>query len=504
MSPHLQSGTQERWSSLPAHIRKDVFETIAQILARLQSGVVVGGSGMGKSNVSTILATRPDIMNQLLPKAQSYLFCRVDFNRLPRDSAPSFLYRMMLRALYKAAQRAKLPLAQEVYRIEIETRRWEDDLSWFFALEDAHQLLIGEAQQRVVWIFDRFDDACEWIDDNALDPLRSLRDETAFFGKLHYLLFTRKPLTRLRAWQNSEFLEIVESNTCWIKPMGEEESQWVVQYNAELANTEIPPIGEECLFELSGGHPTFLRTGCHLWIDGAFSAFIDQNGPGNEEQRMQLRGKLLRELVAHEQIRRTCIETMEDLEPDERQTLMMIASGRAPIGRRIDYLLNQGLVIEKMIRDENGRHTEKLIVFSPVLTTFLNQLQSQKPRFLSTDSSRMLLVDGISTNVRLKPYENKLFQCLLKNANQAVHHDKLVMTLYSHERLALLSDPKAAMQKHWNSLKIKLRGIHLESRLENPGAHLYKLVQPELPSEYGWLQQDNEVESEADQSNNSN
>ena len=90
------------------------MEQIAEIMCWLnvgESGVVIGGSGTGKSNLAGFLASRPDAVASFSAgKPDAFCFLQLDINSLP-NLTPVFFYRGLVQALQDVAARvqAKLP-----------------------------------------------------------------------------------------------------------------------------------------------------------------------------------------------------------------------------------------------------------------------------------------------------------------------------------------------------------------------------------------------------------
>ncbi len=89
----------------------------------------------------------------------------------------------------------------------------EDDLLLSDTLQDMHRTFCYQGGKRIVWLLDRFDEACRRLDAQFLNSLRALRD--AFKGQLCYVIATRHLLYHLRDLAEiDEFYEIVAGNTC--------------------------------------------------------------------------------------------------------------------------------------------------------------------------------------------------------------------------------------------------------------------------------------------------
>ena len=208
------------WSDFPDTYRMEQIEAIAKWIAVGESGVVVGGSGAGKSNVVGFLTTRHDVVGRYLPgDIDDYAFIHMDVNALPTINTP-FFYRAMLLGLQNAARRIDPALLAEIKSASEMLISLEDTLGLHFVLQQALDTLVSRAGKRIVLTIDRFDEALLQLDAYTLNSLRSLRDTPTLKGKLSYIVFTRHPLARLRnPREYDEFHEIMVPNTCWVGPM---------------------------------------------------------------------------------------------------------------------------------------------------------------------------------------------------------------------------------------------------------------------------------------------
>lgn len=477
MCPKTQINHAGRWASFPEDYRKEAFETIAKMIANQQSGVVVGGSGTGKSNVAGLLAARPELLFRLnLLPDQDYLFCLVDINKLS-ESDSTYFYRGMLRELYKCARSEELPIADDLYQLEIETRRWNDEQSWAFALDDAHDWVINRAGKRLVWLFDRFDKACPKLNDSTLDTLRSLRDNNLFNGKLFYFVFSRKPLQRLRDWKvNSEFLEIVESNTCWIGPMVNRDARWNVQQIARRQQTEIEASDETAIIELTGGLPAFTKTASEAWLK-------------EEALKSKPIPELQQRLLEQQSIRRTCTEILEDLEPMERETLILVASELPSADRQVDYLINNGLLKKEEKIGKNGEKEGQWVIFSPLLQAFLLEFQAKKPGFISINAHNTgFLMDGTPLEIHLANMEFKLLAYMVDHPNRLLTYEELVDLLWpgdpagKYDRIGSLATQAGKLSRMLTKLKPSLgKRVIAESKRG------YRFIQPEISDDQQWI-----------------
>ncbi len=162
------AAAESYWSSFPETYRAEQIATIARWIAIGDSGVVIGGSGTGKSNIAGYINARGDVMAQRLPaQIESCCFLHVDVNSLPVVTSASF-YRAMLQSLCLNGSELVPQLSDELLALLRKIPAGDDSLALYFSLLRAHQLLIQRAGKRVIWLIDRFE---EMISQPGLDAV---------------------------------------------------------------------------------------------------------------------------------------------------------------------------------------------------------------------------------------------------------------------------------------------------------------------------------------------
>ena len=136
--------------------------------------VVIGGSGAGKSNLVGFITTRTDILCQHLP-GEPDDYCLYPYGcKQPADGKHAF-YRSMLWVYRMQPGRLTASLAQEIQQATGMLISLEDTLGLHFVLQQAHEILVNGGGKHVVWLIDRFDEACVKLEATTLNSLRNLR-----------------------------------------------------------------------------------------------------------------------------------------------------------------------------------------------------------------------------------------------------------------------------------------------------------------------------------------
>jgi DNA-binding winged helix-turn-helix (wHTH) protein len=238
----------------------------------------------------------------------------------------------------------------------------DDILGMHFVLQQAHDLIINQGGRQIVWVIDRFDEACIRLEASTLNSLRNFRDQNRVKGRLSYLLFTRHALARLRDPREfDEFHEIVVSNICWVGPMVARDARWMANQMAERHQVTFGEPAINLLIELSGGLPAFMKPACTALATGELL-------PGETAYVW------LDRILALQSVQRNCQEMWDDLSSEEKNTLSAIAAGHSQEqldAAILQYLRQTSLLTPKA---DNAAPESGLKIFSPIFVDHKGQI----------------------------------------------------------------------------------------------------------------------------------
>lgn len=293
---------------------------------------------------------------------------------------------------------------------------WDDPFSVLTLLQQAHRLLIRQAGKKVVWLLDRFDEACRQLDGQTLNSLRSLRDQ--FKGHLTYVLFTRHPLARLRdPAEISEFFDIVAANTCWVGPMVERDDRWIARQMAQRLHTTFTEPEVVQLLTVTGGLPAFVKLGCLALSEGAVP-------PGESSQGWVER------LLARPEFERSCQEIWADLAGEEQNVLSALSAGTAErqLERRVVAYLEQAGLLGRPAPDAEVR------LFSPILAAFVARQRGTSAGVIELHpKTQAVLQGGVPLSIELTPSEYCLLSYLVEHPGEVCEKDSLMRAVWPED-----------------------------------------------------------------------
>ncbi len=388
-----------KWTPFPATYRAEAVAEILRWITLGESGVVIGGSGTGKSNIAGYIAARPDVTSQHLPEAiDNYCFLTLDLNGLPVITTANF-YRSLLFTL-EEAMTADPDLSQRMTAILQRVTNQEDILALYLALQRAHQLLIHHAGKQVIWLFDRFDEGCVRLEAATLNSLRNLRDQ--FKDRLSYVAFTRCPLDRLRnPAEFDEFHEIMVMHTCWVGPMNARDGRWVAQQVETRYRKTLPTAALNLLFEICGGLPAFLKVAYSALASGELS---------ERDNAVQLQSKVL----ALPAFQRNCQEIWQSCTVAEQAALRLLATQgvKARLRKTETYYLQQ---MGWLVPTPEGAP----VIFAPAFADYIRQLHEPADDGIVIRNGAVYQ-DGVPLAGDLTALEYRLLEYLCRHAGEKV------------------------------------------------------------------------------------
>lgn len=253
--------TENRYS--PTY-RQNEARTIARWIEAGDSGIIVGLSGSGRSNVLKFLCQNPEALSRHFTNPQQTVIpVPVDLNDMAAFNI-STLYRTILRGFYESRQ--KFPPSVQSSITDIYQSYWRDQ-DPFVVQSTLRELLFGlmELQVRVVLVIVRFDYFCEGqATPEMLNTLRGLRD--SFKTTLCYLVALRYDLTYLPdPFILRDMLDLLDSHTCWVGSLQKEDALNLIRRETRTLTKKLTHTEEQFLLDLTGHYPALLKEVCRWW-----------------------------------------------------------------------------------------------------------------------------------------------------------------------------------------------------------------------------------------------
>lgn len=298
---------------------------LATVLAWMRDGAccaIVAVSNMGKSALLRLLAEPSMLPPDLADAAAGHTLVLVNCNHMLELSEQGF-YELILRSLLEQAssERAVQAGLQEAYEQLIHPASPFDIPLGF---NRGMTAISRQPGQRLVMLFDEFDQALIGIQGRVFLNLRALRDQ--FAQQLAFVIATAQPLREMcDGHAVSEFCELFTHHTHYLPPLSREDIEAFVARFAEVEGVTFDEADHGFIYEWAGGHPGLLEATCRALgrITGAVQRDATQDWLIHREVASWLPDELA--------VRVECRKIWEDLSGLEQETLFaVVAAGETP------------------------------------------------------------------------------------------------------------------------------------------------------------------------------
>lgn len=376
-----------------------------------ESALIVGISGVGKSNFFRHLLDPRVQQMYLQEQAADTLFVRVNFHDAP-DLELRTIYSLILEQMEMLGEVAEgeslgKPLLTESQMAELAAHHealldaGNDLLRARRAFRLALRYVLRTAGSRLVLLFDQFDDILWRADPRLFVNLRGLRE--AYKYRLSFFVFLRSSMTAFSSEddQREEFYELLSSNVHGLHPYSEEDARAMLGRLAvrhgQTSNEAIASV----LIEVSGGHAGLLRA--------LYAAYLND--------RLSPVGLTANKALEIYSVRLQCDSIWGSLSVPEQQVLLeQVRAGGVPDQGRwaVQELVRKGVLLE-----DNT-------IFSPIFGLYVSQQEAAWNESVYLDEkTRLVWVNGEERGtLSLKEYA--LFKLLYDHADELVPKEKLL------------------------------------------------------------------------------
>ena len=307
------------------YMRRLDVRNLIHFLYAMQCVQVVGFSNVGKSALLRLLA-QPDVWTQELGEAgQEFLVVYVDCNRMLELSDQGF-YELVLRCLQESsAPLAALPELSSAYEMLVApASEFQIPLAFNRGLTSALQSM-GE---KMVLLFDEFDEPFAQIDSRVFLNLRALRDR--FSAKLAYVTATGKPLREQAPDPHAaEFCELFAQRAWYLAPLTRSDVERLVLRYVQAYEANFTASDIDFIQEWAGGHPNLIEGVCVI-----LQRALDSDNPvsGEPPARWELHGRVARQVRTDEHLTAECAKIWHGCSADEQEALARLYSADPPAG----------------------------------------------------------------------------------------------------------------------------------------------------------------------------
>ncbi len=425
------------------YMRRLDVHRLLQYLYTLQCVQVIGFSNVGKSALLRLLA-QPDVWTQELGEAgQEFLAVYVDCNRM-LDMSDQGFYELVLRCLQESSPSiAALPELSSAYDMLVApTSEFQVPLSFTRGVT----AVLQATHQKVIFLFDEFDEPFAQLDARVFLNLRALRDRHS--SQLAYVTATGQPLNAPSgAAHAAEFCELFAQRAWYLAPLTRSDVERMVNRFMEANEVDFNQADLDFIFQWAGGHPMLLESICNL-----LAIALESVGPHTQRpsERAELHQNVARQLPTDERVKQECLKLWDTCSADEQNELMaLVRTPQQPINPSV----LAGLVRRYLVLRVEGHYQ----IFSRVLHEFVRRRTvtppAQPTRLWVDVESGDVLVDGQRVEM-LTSLEYRLILLLFYNADKIVDRYQLVTEVWGEQYLDEVED--ARIEKLISRLRQKI------------------------------------------------
>ena len=434
---------------------------------------IVGLSNMGKSTLLRSIPLPAVKRKHLGERAAEYIFVYIDFNLMLELTEQGF-YELILRSTL--AELRKLKIEQGLLdRIEASYRNLVNPANPFLvplSFNEGLTALSEGLQQRVVFLFDEFDDPFAGLDERVLLNLRALKDK--YGRRLLYVVATDQPLSRRqRGDKVAEFCELFALNTRFLSALGRDEAHQVIARFAREEEVELSADDVAFIIAQAGGHPGLLEATCRVLSStkGRVLAEVSRDYPDFHRDQSY---KLVRErLDSDVTIRAECAKLWNDLTAEEQEALMAFVSESEKL---LHPELERSLCRKAVVEEKDG----ELAIFGQLFGGFARRqrlVKRAEPQGVRVDvDSGHVWVDG-ELAPDLSDLEYRLLLLLYGHLDKICNRYEIVESVWGQDYIDEVDD--ARIGKLVSRLRQKIEPDPSEPKyLITVRSRGYRLVSP--------------------------
>ena len=386
-------------------------EETRQLFSYIQAGEsasIIGMSGTGKSNLFDHVCDPARQAEFFEVDSEHFIVLRINFHYAP-DFTDRALYSLILEQIEELD--IDPTIIQEIANYHdalIEAR--DDVLKVQRLFKRAIRKIMADSKQKLVFLFDQFDDVYRDADAHFFANLRGLRQ--AYKYRIVYLTFTRDLLPNIIPSDSGreEFYELLSTNLMGLQPYNEADATRLIQRIGKRNEIALSKVTQEQMMQLCGGHAGLLRA--VLMTLGRGGAL-----PADKETAVS-------SLLHLSAVQLECEKIWRSLEGREQRLLHQLMGG-VPIAKAEQHLV-ETLQIKGVLKE--------LEMFSDLFASYAQSRDPvwERPLFFNKQSRQVWVLNELRPPLTKQEYP--LFLLLYEHADELVTKDDLINAAWPDAR----------------------------------------------------------------------
>jgi hypothetical protein len=449
---------------------------VAYIMQCIEDGECCSLVGLSNTGKSTLLRSipLPAVKRKYLGgRAEEYIFVYIDFNLMLELTEQGF-YELILRSTL--AELRKLDIEPGLLdRVEASYRHLVEPANPFLVPLSFNEGLTAISEglkQRIVFLFDEFDEPFASLDERVFLNLRALKDKYA--PRLSYVVATDRPLSGAqRGAKMAEFCELFAHSTLFLSALGRDDARQAIAQFAREEEVELSTDDVDFIFAQAGGHPGLLEATCRVLAE------VSRDYPDFYRDQSY---KLVRERLDSDiNVRTECAKLWNGLTVAEQEALMaFVSKQRDTLHPELERSLQQRSIIEEKEGEPFVPSTELRAGFGQLFEGFARRqrlVQRHGPLGVRVDVySGDVWVDG-ELAPALTDLEYKLLLLLYGHLDKICDKYQIVESVWGQDYIDEVDD--ARIEKLVRRLRQKIEPDPSEPRyLMTVRGRGYRLVSP--------------------------
>lgn len=407
--------------------KKKLLKEILTQIKQGESFTLMGMPGIGKTDLFQTFDKNIKFWEQLFPKEKiDFIIVFLDLTKL-LDISPLGFYRLLLTRIQKKIDENLKDenIQRKIKEIYTNALNNHDLFVIFSAVEDIIKLITLDANLNLCILIDDFGTLADF-DKQFFNSLKAIRNINKWKVTLAFSS-DRDLITSLTPEVLDELYDLFLNKQLWLKPISKKDAYLGLREWERERGIKLPKKIKQSIFEISGGHPGYMRALSRIYFDNGKESSILNN---EEIIKLALHSTTL---ARSEKVWLKFLDEYKDF------LVHFVNNPNIPINHRAKYLIKTGV-----IKEENGK--KKL--FSPLLEIYIKSKIDKKdtveipvPKGLYIDpKTKTIYIDSKTLKKEPTPNEYKILQLLYKNKGKIVTREELAETLWGQKSIEKYSD----------------------------------------------------------------